>query len=174
MNRFEKSLLSGAAAVALGAGLLAPTEVNAQSSAPAAGSVLVTQTGTHADAATFVAQNTRTSCTTTQDSVANLTLTITPPAGNYVYLTGVNITVAPNATGAASAVAWSTTNMPGNLGWMTSVNAATTLPAAPQVNEQYANGLKSVAAGTAVTIVPNVTMASAYQCIKAVGFYAPQ
>src|SRR6266576_4828029 len=160
-------LLGGCAAVALGAGLLAPTEANAQSTTPAAGAILVQQSATHADAASFVAQNTRTSCTATQDTVANLTLTITPPAGNFVYLQGFFAEVAPNATGVASATAWTTTNMPGNLNWLTVTNVVTTAPSSQQVGEYYATGIKSSVAGTAVTIVPSATMASSLVCVKA-------
>ncbi len=170
MNKELRNALLGGTAL-IGAGLLMLPDIAEAQQAP--GATLTTQSAFRADAASFTAGNTRTSCTTTQDSVANLTLTITPPAGNYVYLTGFFIEAGTNATGAASAVAWSSTNLTGSPAWLSSTNAVTTAPSTQQVAEIYPTGMKSTVAGTAVTIVPNVTMASAYQCVHAVGYYSP-
>lgn len=167
---FSKKLLGGVAVAALGAGLIGgfAAEADAQT---AAGTV-VTQSGYRADAATFMTGNTRTSCGTTQDSVANLTLTLTPNAGNYVYLVGFYAEVGNNGTGASSTVTWSSTNLTGNPAWNT-IEVASATGSAQQVAEMYPTGLKSTAPGTAVTIVPSATMASAFQCVKAVWYQNP-
>jgi hypothetical protein len=160
-------LLGGAAIAALSMGLIT-TEADAQS---AAGTV-VTQSSFRADAATFMTGNSRTSCGTTQDSVANLTLTMTPNAGNYVYLLGFYAEVGNNSTGAASTVTWSTTNLAGNPAWETTGQAAAAV-GAQQVAESYPTGYRSLTPGTAVTITPSATMASAYQCVKALWYQNP-
>lgn len=155
-------LLGGVAALALGGGLLfAPMDAKAQTSTQ--------QTAQHLDAVTAVTgpAGARTTCTTTQDSVANLTVTLTPDAGKYVYITGVEIQVASNVTGATSAVAWSSTNLTGSPTWLTAnvAGAATNVsPTLAVVASSYPTGLKSTVAGTAVTLVPSATMASATQC----------
>jgi len=168
-------LLGGVAALALGGGLLVPAE---EAMAQATQGTVTTQSGYHADAAGFSQQSTggRTTCSTTQDTVANETITITPPAGQYVYLTGVYFEVSPNATAASSATVWSSTNLTGNPAWLTNTTtAAAANPSAEYVvQEIYPNGLKSTVAGTAVTIVPNATTASAFICAHAVGYFNPQ
>jgi hypothetical protein len=162
------ALLGGAAAIALGAGLLVP-QAGAQ--------VQIQQTGTKADAATFFSQSAggRTTCSTTQDTVANETITITPPAGNYVYLTGVYIEVAANATAASSATLWTSTNLTGSPTWLANVTASSaSVPSGEYViSEMYPTGLRSQVAGTAVTILPTATSASTFQCAHAVGYFSP-
>ena len=167
-----RKLRGGVSALALGIGLLAaPQVIEAQTAA----GTTVTQSGFKADAATFFVANTRTSCTTTQDSTANLTLTITPPAGNYVYLTGLYIEGLANATGASSATVWSSTNLTGSPAWTTpfTASAAANPPNPLYLAETYPTAIKSTVAGTAVTILPQATSASAYLCAHAVGFYSP-
>jgi len=168
----KQALLGGSAAVALGVGLLgSPVVVEAQQSQ----GTIITQSASRADAATFIIGNSRTSCTTSQDSVANLTATITPPAGNYVYLTGVYFEVAPNATAATSNTLWTSSNLTGSPQWLTGVTAAAAAnPSSPYfINEVYPTAIKSTVAGTAVTIVPSATTASTFICMHAVGFYNP-
>ncbi len=168
----RQALLGGVSALALGVGLLgAPTVVDAQSAA----GTIVTQSAQRADAATFFVGNTRTSCTTSQDTVANLTLTISPPAGNYVYLTGLYFEVAPNATASTSNTLWTATNLTGSPQWLTgTTTAAAANPSAPYfINEVYPTALRSTVAGTAVTIVPSATTASAFICLHAVGYFNP-
>ena len=68
-------LLGGVSAIALGAAIvMAPAAAVAQSAA----GTTVTQSGYKADAAAFVQMgaNGRTSCSTSQETVANLTITI--------------------------------------------------------------------------------------------------
>lgn len=167
-------LLGGASAIALGAAaLMAAEPVYAQS---ALGTV-TTQSGQKADAATFFAQSAggRTTCSTTQDTVVNETITITPPAGNFVYLTGLYLEGAANATGASSAVVWTSTNLTGSPAWLMSFTATAAANPSAQVlvNEQYPTALKSTVAGTAVTILPQTTAASAFQCAHAIGYFNP-
>jgi len=168
----RQALLGGVSAFALGMGLLGtPKIVDAQQ----AQGTIVTQSASRADAASFIIGNSRTSCTTSQDSVANLTVTITPPAGNYVYLTGVYFEVAPNATAATSNTLWTSSNLTGSPQWLTGVTAAAAAnPSAPYfINEVYPTALRSTVAGTAVTIVPSATTASTFICVHAVGYYNP-
>ena len=168
----RQALLGGASAVALGVGLLgAPQIVEAQQSQ----GVIVTQSGSKADASTFYAAPAATSCTTSQASIANLTVTITPPAGQYVYLTGVYVEYLPNATAASSATLWTATNITGTPAWLANVTAsAASVPTSEfLIAEIYPTGLKSTVAGTPVTILPQATSASTFQCVKAVGYFSP-
>lgn len=168
----RQALLGGASAVALGVGLLgAPQVVEAQQ----AQGTYVTQSGSRADAASFYAAPAATSCTTSQASIANLTVTITPPAGNFVYLTGLYIEYLANATAAASATLWTATNLTGTPAWLAAVNASGTgVPTGEYlIAETYPTGLRSTVAGTPVTILPQATSASTFQCVKAVGYFSP-
>jgi len=167
----RQALRGSVSALALGVGLLGvPQIVDAQQ----AQGTIVTQSASRADAATFIIGNSRTSCTTTQDTVANLTITITPPAGQYVYITGMYFEVAPNATASTSNTLWTSTNLTGSPQWLTgTTTAAAANPSAPYfINEQYPTALRSTVAGTAVTIVPSATTASAFICAHAVGYYS--
>ncbi len=167
----RQALLGGASAVALGVGLLVPASVDAQQTQ----GVINTQSGFKADAATFYAAPAATSCTTVQATVANLTITITPPAGNYVYLTGFYLEFLANATAASSATLWTATNITGSPAWLANVTASSaSVPTGEYlIAEVYPTGLKSTVAGTPVTILPQATSASAFQCAKAVGYFAP-
>lgn len=178
MNAREFLLGGVAASALLGGAILAAPEAYAQTT-PQTG---VTQSGFKADAASWYAQSLggRTTCSTSQDSVANLTITITPPAGNYVYLTGIYFEGFANATGATSTTVWSSTNLTGTNNaiapaWLTPfVTSAAANPTFPfYVAEVYPTALKSTVAGTAVTIVPQATSASAFLCAHAVGYFNP-
>lgn len=172
----KQALLGGVAAIALGAGLLAPPVINEASAQQAAGTY-TTQTAYRPDAATFMQQvaGGRTTCSTSQDSVANLTITITPPAGNYVYLTGFYVEGQSNATGATSTTVWSSTNLNGSPAWLTPTiaTAAANPSALIQLAEVYPTGMRSTTPGTAVTILPQATTASAFLCAHAVGYFNP-
>jgi len=171
-NRMK--LLGGAAAIALGAGLLG---YHHYAEAQSALGTVTTQSGYKADAASFFAQSAggRTTCSTSQDSVANLTITITPPSGNYVYLTGLYIEGLANATGATSTTVWSSTNLTGSPAWLspTTATAAANPSGYMSIAEIYPTAIKSTAAGTAVTILPQATTASAFLCAHAVGYFNP-
>ena len=169
----RQALLGGASAIALGAGLLAsPALVEAQQ----AQGTIITQSGSKADAASFIATHgVATACTTVSAAVADLTITITPPAGNFVYLTGLNISFLSNATGAASATVWTATNITGTPAWLTahSPTAAGVPSGQYQIAEVYPTGLKSTVAGTPVTILPQATSQSAFQCARVTGYFSP-
>lgn len=168
MNKREM-LLSGVAAVALMGSAFAPP-AEAQSS--------VQQSAAMLNAATFLQGPTggRTTCSTSQDTVANLTVTITPPAGNYVYITGVNFTGLANATGATSTTVWSTTNLTGSPAFLTpfTATAAANPSSVMSISDSYPTGLRSTVAGTAVTFVPQATSASAFLCPRIAGFFNAQ
>ncbi len=170
MDNWKKALLGG---TALATAALLGGVAEAQQTP----GTYTTQTAIRADAATFVQMITggRTTCTTTQDTIANTTITITPPAGQYVYLTGLSIDVFPNATASTSATNWSSTNLTGSPSWLVSTTtAAAANPSVPMLmHETYPTALKSTVAGTAVTIVPVATTASAYVCARAFGYYNP-
>lgn len=167
-------LLGGVAAIALGGGLLAPAFI---SEAEAQTAVQQSSAELRAASALTGPSGGRTTCTTTQDSVANLTVTLTPAAGNYVYITAIDIQVASNVTGATSAVAWSTTGLTGNGSFLTTNVAGATTNVAPnggyQVNAKYPTGLKSITPGTAVVLTPSATMASASQCPQVAWYQGP-
>lgn len=167
---WKKALLAGTALS--GAGLL-----SAGADAQTAAGTYTTQTANRPDAATQMSSVTSTNCTATGTSVANLTLTMTPAAGNYVYLQSFVVEVAPgNTTGAASTAAYSSTNLTGNPAWL--ISAATVASTAPQaevaqVNDFYPTGLKATAPGTAVTLLPTATLNSTLVCAHATWWQGP-
>lgn len=171
MENWKKALLAGTALV--GTGLIAaPQEAHAQANP----GVFTTQTANRPDAGVQIFTPTSTNCTATQTTTANLTLTITPPAGLYVYLSQFSVNVIPNATGSNSTAAYTTTNLTGSPAWLVGeFSNAAALPAMSplQVNDIFPTGLKSTAPGTAVTIVPTATLASASSCPRAVAWFGP-
>lgn len=155
------------------AGLLATTatiafaQVNTQ----------VTQTATPANASTFLQgpAGGATSCSTVNTTAANNTVTITPPAGNYVYITGVYVDITSDATGTTTTNTMTTTNLTGNPVW----SLATIVPTANvnqgqfrQISETYATPYKSRTPGTAVTVLPSGTAADTIYCIRVAGYFA--
>lgn len=173
MEKWKELLLGGTALA--GAGLLMVPEGNAQTAALPGGVTAVQQSAARADAAAFNNSPTFTNCTTTQASTANLTITVTPPAGNYVYLSSLTAQQGSNATGAAAAsvAALSSTNLTGAPAWLLDTNTGSQSIGAEVINQVWPTGLKSTAPGTAVTIVPTATLASTYVCIQASGWYSP-
>lgn len=169
MENWKKALLAGTALA--GAGLLtAPADAQLNAGTYA------TQTANRPDTATQYFTTSSANCTATQASTANLTLTITPPAGQYVYLSSFNVNVIPNATGSNSTAAYTSTNLTGSPVWLIgefSNAAGLTLTAAQQVNDVYPTGIKSTTPGTAVTLVPSATLASASVCARATAWFGP-
>lgn len=169
-------LLGGVAAIALGGGLIGAAALN-EAKAQTQPGTTVTQSTYHADAATALTgpAGGRTTCSTSQDTVANLTVTLTPSAGNYVYITGVHFTGQGNATAATSTTVWSSTNLTGSPAWLTPfiASAAANPTVLIDVHELYPTALKSTAAGTAVTLVPQATSASAFLCPRVAWFQGP-
>lgn len=171
MNKELRNALLGGTAL-LGVGLINVPVAEAQTAALPGGVTAVQQSAARADAASFNAGTTAANCTTTQVAVATNTVTITPPAGNFVYLASVTAQVANNSTGAVSAAALSTTNLTGAPAWLVSEQAAAAA-VAEEVNQVFPTGLKSTVAGTNVTIVPTATLASGYLCVQVAGWYSP-
>ena len=109
-----------------------------------------------------------------QDAAINttITLTITPPSGQYVYFCGWDYQVTGNGTGTAqSNVTWVTTGLPGTPKWQYS-NAV-----GAQVSTYgtfyFRAPMKANSPGTAVTIAsPAVAASSAYSA-NAYYYFAP-
>ncbi len=172
MNTFRASLLAGVAAAAL---LWAPANVLAD-----AAGTSVTQSATHLDAASFwVGQaNGLTACNAVSQTSASETITITPPAGQYVYLTALLLQRNTDATGVTEVPTISTTNISSNGGATAgALSAASTLSTTGLTNTGAVipfgvGGLKSAAPGVAVTFVPSGAQAThGILCMSAVGYY---
>ncbi len=168
MENWKKSLLAGTALV--GTGLLA-----APADAQLAAGTYTSQSSYRPDAAQMTTP-TSTNCTTVGTTAALVGLTITPPAGQYVYLSSFSVTVIPNATGSNSTAAYTSTNLTGTPSWLVgefSNAAGLATVSTLQVNDVYPTGLKSQSAGTAVTLIPNATLASASVCPRATAWFGP-
>lgn len=165
MKSFVKVLtLAGALAVCAGA---AHAQISTQ----------VTQTGTRLDAATGLAGplGTTTSCSTVNTTVANNTVTITPPAGQYVYITGFYLDITSNATGSTTVATGSFTNVTGSPVWSLATLAVATASGDQnrQISEVYATPLKSTTPGTAVTWLPSAQVANQIYCPRVAYYVAP-
>jgi hypothetical protein len=168
MENWKKALLAGTALASTSL-LTAPAEAQLNAG------TFTTQSSNRPDAAQMTTA-TSTNCTATQTTVGNITLTITPPAGQYVYLSSFNVSVLPNATGSNSATVYSSTNLTGSPVWLIGEfsNAAGFAATTPlQINDTYPTGLKSTSPGTAVTLVPAATLASASVCPRATAWFGP-
>ena len=172
MDRLRKFLLAGASAAAL---LAAPVLALADSAGTP-----VTQSATHLDAASFwVGQaNGATACNAVSQTSASGTITITPPAGQYVYLTALLLQRNTDATGVTEVPTIATTNISSNGGATAAVlSAASTLSTTGLTNTGAVipfgvGGLKSAAPGVAVTFVPSGAQAThGILCMSAVGYY---
>lgn len=140
--------------------------------------IAVQQNATRADASTWVQgqANGATSCNTVSQTVANDTITITPPAGQYVYVNQLYVYNATNATGvtqtgtiAIGGVA--NAGVAANLSFASALTTTQGVPA-PQII-QFNPPLKGATAGTAVTFTPSATQsANNYLCMWAAGYFA--
>ncbi len=137
----------------------------------------VTQTAARADSGTSLngPSGGATSCNTVNTTAALNTVTITPPAGQYVYITGVFIDITANITGLTGQATLSTTNVTGGPFW----SLATIIPTAGatggvfrQIAEWYATPLRSTTPGTAVTFVPSAQSANVIYCIRVAAYTA--
>jgi hypothetical protein len=137
----------------------------------------IQQSGSRTDAATFLATSLggATSCATVNTTTANGTVTITPPAGQYVYITGVFIDLTSDITGTTSVATMSTTNLTGSPVWSLATILAAGAASATnrQIAEVYPTGLRSTVPGTAVTFVPSAQIAHTIVCTRVAGYYAP-
>lgn len=115
-----------------------------------------------------------TACSTVNTSVANNTVTITPPANKYVYVTSVNMDVTADTTGTTQVITISTTNLSGGPYW----SGATIAPTAGamgtfrQIAEAYPTALRSSAPGTAVTFVPSAaSLTDTILCMRVAAYF---
>jgi hypothetical protein len=171
-NTFRKTLLAGVSALAL--------VVGASSAFADAAATAVTQTATHSDAATFWIGQTAglTACNAVSATSPSATITITPPAGQYVYLTDLIVQINTDATGSTAVPTVSTTNISTNGGATAGAfSLATTLSTTGATNTGFVlpfpiGGLKSAAPGVAVTFVPSATLsAHTIACMSATGYF---
>ena len=110
------------------------------------GPSLVQQTATRLDASSQF-------CTTTAVVNSQVTCTMTPPAGQYVYITSIDLMVCQNGTSTANSnLTFTTTNISGAPIFQESLGAVANT-CAPQHTIALPVPLKSAAPGTAVTIV---------------------
>ena len=172
MTTFRKSLLASVSVLALVCGAL-------PAGADVAG-VSVTQTATRPDAAQFWVGQTAglTACNAVSATSPSATITITPPSGQYVYLTTLIVQINTDATGATAVPTVSTTNISSNGGATAgALSAASTLSTTGLTNTGAVipfgiGGLKSAAPGVAVTFVPSGAQAThGILCMSAVGYY---
>ncbi len=166
MTRFFKSLVL--------AGIFAISATMAQAQV----AQQTTQTGTRLDASQFMqgAAGGATSCSTVNQTAANNTVTITPPAGQYVYITGIFVDITANITGTTQVATASMTNVTGGPFF----SLATIIPTAGangtfrQIAENYPIPLRSTAPGTAVTWVPSAAgFTNTIICPRITGYFAP-
>jgi hypothetical protein len=168
MNALRKTLLGGVSAVAL---LALP--IAGEADVPGTS---VTQTATHLDAAVIWQGEAAgaTSCNAVSATSASDTITITPPGGQYVYLTNFLLQHSTDATGATEVPTISMTNI-GTGGFPAFLSAASTLATTGYtVNVDIpfgVGGLKSAAAGVAVTFVPSATLSAHTIMCNSVTYY---
>ena len=137
----------------------------------------VAQSATRSDAATGVSST----APAVNATVANGTVTITPPAGQFVYFTGIYVAACSNGTASASSIQqnFTTTNLNG-LTIQTSVLAyaattaiANSISSCDRVSLPFATPVKSAASGGVVTIVPPAQNANFSYPIIATYYFAP-
>ena len=154
--------------------LFAAVAALALSANVASAQIAITQTAQRADAATFFQSqsNGATSCNTVSETAAQDTITITPPAGQYVYITELYVENTTDATGVTQTETVSTTNIAGGPIFNVGSALTTTQGVAPPQVIVFNPPLKSAAAGVAVTFVPSATQsAHNYLCMDAAGYY---
>lgn len=131
--------------------------------------VLIQQSGTRLDACNV---------TGTATGAANtaVTVTITPPAGQYFYLCTVYIAQVANAavTGAAGpAPIFTTTNLPTNLVWWGNNATQGTGLFTLVTDSPFGFPIKTQTAGTAFTIVTSAGQSTNSVRINVSGYFAP-
>jgi hypothetical protein len=113
-------------------------------------------------------------------TVATGTVTITPPAGQYVHFTGINVAACGDGTASTSSIQqnFTTTNL-SSLTIETSYLSAATITSNAGASQcdrvvlPFTTPLRSAAAGTAVTIVPPAQAAHMSFPIIATYYFAP-
>lgn len=106
---------------------------------------------------------------------AQVTVTLTPPAGQYVYVCGIDVASSQNGTSTANTNSqYTSTNLgpSGNTwGWKYSLAAAANT--AISQSFYFTQPLKSTQPGVAVTIVSPTALAQTAFSINAYFYYAP-
>lgn len=133
---------------------------------PALAQVQFQPSGTKLDAATTVCPFAASPVAVNQQE----TVTCTPPAGQFVYITSIAFDVCTNGTGSAvNQVTWTTTNLTGAPTFGFSVAATASI--CQHWSIPLPTPLKSTAAGTAVTFVsPVAATNNSYHATVAVYF----
>jgi hypothetical protein len=128
---------------------------------------LVQQSGTRLEAATQVAFAQAAAGSTS-------TATITVPAGQYAYITGVSMDTCADATGTTALAnsSFTSTNIQSTPSWSISFAAAANT-CGTRISEAYATPLKSLIPGTAVTVVSPATSAHNMFTIRVYFYLAP-
>lgn len=100
-----------------------------------------------------------------------VTVTITPPSGQYVYICGIDVASSQNATSTVNTnLQYTSTNLGG---WSWKYSLAATVNIAITQAFYFNNPVKSAAAGTAVTVVsPGATANTAFN-INVYYYFAP-
>jgi hypothetical protein len=100
------------------------------------------------------------------------TVTCTPPAGMFVYITGLSFDVCTDGTGtAANTVTWTSTNLTNAPVWSFSIAATASI--CQHFAEPLTTPLKSAAPGTAVTLVsPAAALHNSYHA-RVYAYFAP-
>ena len=114
--------------------------------------------------------------TATAAGNAAATVTLTPPAGQYVYICSVYIAETANAavSAAAGPVTFTTTNLQNNLVWWGDDSALTTGQLVKVADEVFPLFLKTSAAGTAFTLTNGSSGQSTQNHrINVTAFFAP-
>jgi hypothetical protein len=140
--------------------------------------VLLTAVSASAQAPTLIQQGATqlTACTTGNANGAvnaTATLTLTPPNGQFVYISEIDMQVANDATGAvvSTNLKFTSTNIGGWQFQFSAANAAnTSTNYGPFI---FGPPIKSAAAGTAVTIVSPAANTHAAYSINACYYFAP-
>lgn len=135
---------------------------------PALAQVQFQPSGTKLDAATTVCPFAASPVAVNQQE----TVTCTPPAGQFVYITGISFDVCTNGTGtAANQVTWTSTNLTGAPIWSFSIAATASI--CQHWSEPLTTPLKSTAAGTAVTLVSPAAAANNSYHARVYAYFAP-
>ena len=147
-------------------------------SAHAFAQVPIQQSAVRADAATFMASTPApaTACATINTTVANGTVTMNPAAGQFVWITEVEIDTFADGTG-------NTTSAVYTWGGITNPNGTAPVIAlsniAAQTNQEgtthytvtYNPPLRSSTAGTAVTLTPSAQLSHMILCPRVLGYF---
>lgn len=100
-----------------------------------------------------------------------VTVTLLPPAGQSVYVCGIDVTASQNATSTANTnLTFTSTNLGG---WLYKYSLAATVNIMASQAFYWSQPLKSVIPGTAVTIVSPAATAQTAFSINAYFYYAP-